>query len=120
MTVLGQVLFPYNYNNAVDLAPAYILFVIALYVFMEKEIKISNNVVKRIISFMAKHSFSVYMVHWNVRSYITPKIVHEPSDMVSFLLNVMITLLSSVFLAVVFDVLIINPVQKLMNRVVIN
>lgn len=116
VTVLGQVLLPDNYCNAVDLAPAFVLFTIALFIFMEKEIKISNNVIRRIIGSVARHSFMIYMLHWKVIVYITPKIVRESSDIVSYLLNVMMTLFISMLLAIVLDRFIINPIQRLMSR----
>lgn len=110
---------PDNYHNAVDLSPFFVLFTMALYTFMEKEIKIRHYVVGRIIGFAAKHSFLVYMLHWYVLAYITPKLVCESQDIISYLLNVLVTLLVSIFLAVVLDALIIFPIQRMMNRMAI-
>lgn len=108
----GQVLLPDNYFNASDLAPAYIIYVMALFTFMEREFTIKSQSIKKIIGFVAQHSFMIYMLHWNVLFDITPKIVSGSSSAYVFGASVIVTFAISLMAAVLFNSLIIKPLQN--------
>lgn len=116
VTVLGQVLLSGHYNHATEYAPAYIIFVMAVFVFMEK-INIQSQAFKKVITFLAKHSFMIYLLHWNVIR-ITAKIMdgYAP-NIYRYLVSIVITFIMSTALSVTLDLLIIGPLQKLLNKV---
>ena len=71
---------------------------------------------KKIFGFIAKHSFTEYMLHYAVIDEITTKVVKEASSPKKFVEAVVITLGASFALAVVLDICIINPIQKFMRK----
>lgn len=116
VTVLGRWLIPDNYQYSTDLAPAFLLFTIAVYTFFEREIVIRNDYLKKVIKFMTKHSFLVYMLHWHVLHKITPLIVAGKTTVLEWIACVLVTLVISVLLSVFLDMAVIYPVQKLMRK----
>lgn len=112
ITVLGKWLFPENYHSPTDLAPAYILFSMAVYTFIGREFVIKNELLKKVIFFLAKHSFAVYMLHWNVLYHITPQIVKTSVRSLHFVETVGVTFVISVGMAFILDMCVVYPIQK--------
>ena len=67
---------------------------------------------------MASHSFTVYLVHYNVISSVTVKILKPVKPAVCFFLSAAVTFAVSLLIAVVLDGCVIHPVQRyLKNRI---
>lgn len=116
ITVLGRYLIADRYQNSTDLAVAYIVFTIAVYIFFEKEVVIRNDCLKKIIGFLSKYSFMVYMLHWNVLHKITPIVVTEESTFCKWIAEISVTFAILLLLSIILDVIIICPFQKLMKK----
>ena len=116
ITVLGKYFIPDRYYNSTDLAVAYIVFTMAFYIFLDREISIKNEYVKKAICFVAKYSFLIYMLHWNVLYKITPKIVTVQATLHNWLMRIFTTLIISLLLSIILDSLIISPVQRILRR----
>ena len=116
INVLGMYLMPANYNNPTDLAVPFVIWATAVFAFWQQELVINNKIVKAVIQFLAKHSFMAYMIHWNVCLLVTPKIVTDTRVIVYFLESLVLTFTISLLLAVVIDVCLINPIQKVFKK----
>lgn len=116
INVLGEWLFSANYKHPHDLAVPFVLFGMAAYAFMQNEIRIKNEKLIKGQQFVAKHSFMVYILHWNVGGIITPHIIHF-IGLDIYYLKVIITFVVTMAMSVVLDVCLINPLQRLLRRV---
>ena len=116
VSVLGRYFLKDQFHNGTDLSIAFVFFTMAAYVILSREFIIKSYIIKRAFSFIAKHSFTEYMVHYVVRDKITYRIVKEASSPMKFIGSVGITLIVSFVLAVMLDICIINPIQKLMRK----
>ncbi len=65
----------------------------AFYTFVGKEIKINNEYVKKIINFITKNLFVVYMIHPKIHFKITPKIVNPIFGVENFGGSILVTLI---------------------------
>lgn len=116
ITVLWQYLLPMENHSDKDFAPAYTFFVIGMYTFLLYEVKISRAWVQKIIAFLAKHSFTVYLIHYLILEIIGQSFYQGFSAKVGFVLTYGACLVCSVVFAVVFDLilekLVQNPLKK--------
>ena len=119
VTVLWQYVLPFENHDADSLAPAYILWVIAMYTFLLYEVRIVFEPVKKIISFVAKHSFTVYMIHYLVIQLIADRFYVGNSAKVGFVLTYMVCFAVSMAAAVLFDAVVAlifqKPIKKLLR-----
>lgn len=97
----------------------YVLFAIGLFVFLCNEIKISNIYFQQVIKGIAKHSFTVYLVHIHVYQYITNEIVNVSRASISFVLKTLVTLVLSLVVAVILDYCIIYPIKKGLTHIML-
>lgn len=121
ITVLGKWLIPDYYKYVYDLAPAYVIFTMTLYSFLKDAIKIRQNCVQVIISFLAKHSFMAYMIHARVIQWSSSRFMNADAEIpaIYFFPRVTVTFILSMIIAVIVDVCIMNPVQKLLRNILI-
>lgn len=117
ITVWGKYFIPDRYYNSLDLAVAFIGFTMAFYTFLDKEILIKNTYAKKVILFLAKYSFTIYMLHWHVLFKITSKIVRGQSTVCSWIISIFITVIICILLSVILDLLIISPIQRFVKRI---
>lgn len=117
VTVCGKYFIPNQYFNSVDVAAAFVVFTMAFYTFWDREILIKNTYIKRSISFIAKYSFIIYMLHWNVLHKITPRIVKGQASVCNWVISIFTTLIISMLISIVLDFFIISPIQKIMKKV---
>ena len=74
---------------------------------------IINPVMKKIIHFLAKYSFLVYLYHWNILLDIVMKIVGNSSSVFHFLLTSFLTLVISLIFSIATDLLVLRPIKYL-------
>ncbi len=118
INLLGTRLIPQHNKHWTDLAPAFLIFSMAAYTFLKNEIPIKGELPRRVIFFLASHSFTVYLVHYNVISSVTVKILRPVKPAVCFFLSAAVTFAVSLLIAVVLDGCVIHPVQRyLKNRI---
>lgn len=117
ITVLGRYLIPDRYLYSTDSAVAFIVFTMAVYTFLEKEVVINNEYLKKGICFLSKYSFLVYMIHWNVLHKITALIITGESTFFKWISTILITLIISLLLSIILNTFIIYPVQEMMKKI---
>lgn len=101
-----------------DISPFYTLIAIGIYLLIIYLFK--NSKPSKIISFMAEHSFSVYLVHMMVLMPITKMLPPDTglSTIAVYFGVVVVVFLLSLLLAVTIDKLIVKPAQKLFDKIV--
>ena len=117
ITVLWQYILPVENHSDKDFAPAYTFFVLGMYTFLLYEIKIPWNLVKKIIAFLAKHSFTVYLIHYLILEIIGQRFYEGNSAKVGFLLTYVVGFACSVFAAVIFDYVLEKLAQQPLKKI---
>ena len=115
ITALGQWLIPAHFHYATDYSAAFLLFTMAFYIFMEREIVNQNEVIKRTIFFLARYSFLIYMLHGTVLSSVTPRIIITSSVKWNFIGSVIAAFVISLLLAILIDTCILHPLQTVLK-----
>lgn len=119
ITVLWKYIIPFENHNARDFAPAYTFFVLGMYTFLLYEAKIGQKWLENLILFLARHSFTVYLVHYLVLEIIGQRFYTDASAKTGFLMTYGMCLVCSVLFAVIFDQIlkkvIQGPLEKLMK-----
>lgn len=117
VTILWQYILPIENHSDKDFAPAYTFFVIGMYTFLLNEVHIKWEPVKKLIGFIAKHSFTVYMIHYLIIELISDRFYAGNSAKVGFVLTYLCCFVISMAAAVIFDFavekVLQNPLKKL-------
>lgn len=114
--------FPSHAVNACDLSPIYTIFTLGLYLFLERVLIIKNNLLKKIIGFIARYTFSVYMIHIIVIQFLSEKtnvfdLLGNMNQYLHYLWCVIITFIISFVLAVVIDNSILKIIKILCSKI---
>lgn len=100
-----------------DISPFYTILAIGIYIFLLNAFKSAKP--SRVVSFIAEHSFSVYLVHMMfllpIQSILPP--LTGIATIPLYLAVVAAVLALSLLCAIVIDALLIKPTQKLFDRV---
>ena len=116
ITVLWQYVLPVENHSAKDFAPAYTFFVIGMYTFLLFEVKILWEWLKRGIVFLAKHSFTVYLIHYLILEIIGQRFYAGTSAKLGFVVTYAACLVCSVVFAVIFDLILEKVIQKPLKK----
>lgn len=116
ITVLWQYILPIENYSDKDFAPAYTFFVIAVYTFLLNEVHIRWEPVKKLIVFIAKHSFTVYMIHYLIIELIGERFYAGNSAKVGFAATYLLCFVLSMAAAVVFDFAVSRILQKPLKK----
>lgn len=114
ITFIKQSFFENKFSGVHDLSPAYILFTIGMFIFLERVCIIKNRWLKTLIGFFAKHSFGVYVFHFYVIQWLGNRL-HFPGvrfEIVSYVLSIMVVFVLSFTMSFVVDTLICTPAKK--------
>ncbi len=117
ITILCKITIPNHFNHSDDLSALFVLFTMSLFVFLEKEVKIKHNLSKKIISFLAKYSFLIYLFHWNVLFNIVLVIFKDSTRMYSFLLITFLTIMISLIFSIAAELFIIKPISYVTHKI---
>lgn len=116
VTVLWQYILPIENHSSQDFAPAYIFFVIGLYTVLLNKVPLPWEPVKKAVSFIAKHSFTVYMIHYLILELIGNRFYVGSSAKAGFLFTYLWGFGLSVAAAIVFDFLVEKLLQKPLKK----
>lgn len=116
VTILWQYVLPIENHSDKDFAPAYTFFVIAMYTLLLNEVRIKWEPLKKIIGFVAKHSFTVYMIHYLILELIGDWFYTGYSAKVGFAATYLVCFVLSITAAVMFDLLVEKLVQKPLKK----
>ena len=116
VTILWQYVLPIENHSDKDFAPAYTFFVIAMYTLLLNEVRIKWEPLKKIIGVVAKHSFTVYMIHYLILELIGDRFYTGYSAKVGFAATYLVCFVLSITAAVMFDLLVEKLVQKPLKK----
>lgn len=114
ITIIQGHYFGDRASGLYDLSPVYIAVNVGIYLFLERVCIIKNETVARIISFVAKHSFGVYLLHFYIIQWIGNDlhISWAKFEMVSYILSVLLVFVISFVASIAIDYIIVKPVRK--------
>lgn len=102
-----------QFNNIHDLAPTYMIITCAMYIVLKKiPIARFGEKFNRVIRFIGKHSFSVYMLHITVMSRVMRIIPFTDYYLLYLLLITVIVAVISLFIGTLFDNTVITLLEK--------
>jgi len=114
-TVIGMIMLGGEFPGKHDYSILFVIFCMSVFWFLQKNIKINNNVARAIILFVAKHSFVMYLIHYNVRWLANP-FVEGMGTVAEFVTRVILTFIFSLVIAVVVDLL-LDQVKKILTKI---
>ena len=112
ITVLGKLIFGENFYFWVDLHPGYIFFIIAVYRLIDRKVRINNVFVKKFLSFNAKYSFLIFLMHYHIMLYLAPLVVKTRTGWLNFLESTAFTYVVSMIAAILLENLVLRYVKK--------
>lgn len=115
ITVIGIIGLGDRFPGKHDYSILFVIFCMSVFWFLQKNIKINNNVARAIILFVAKHSFVMYLIHYNVRWLANP-FVEGMGTVLEFVVRIVLTFVFSLALAFVIDLL-FDQLKKLLGKV---
>ena len=92
------------------------MFVIAVYTLLLNEVHISWKPAKKTIGFIAKHSFTVYMIHYLIIELIGDRFYVGYSAKVGFAATYLVCFVLSVMAAAVFNFIIEKTIQTPLKK----
>lgn len=103
-----------------DISPVFTVFVISMYYLLYEAATFFSGKIRKAISFVARHSFTVYLCHMMILDTIQGfiPIVSGTSSIISHILLTILTLIGSIGIAAVVDKTIIKWLQLLFRRLV--
>lgn len=117
-TIILQWYFYDYFAGLYEDAPTYILFVMALYVFLTRDIPVKGWLEKAVL-FLGRHSFTIYLIHWTTLFYVVPLVVPDLENPVLFFFcRYIANLILCVPFAAVFDHFLLFPLQKKLTRLI--
>lgn len=117
MEVCGRTLFGDYYRNWDNFAPAYLVFFPMVYAFFIYQVHVRDNAFGKLITFLSKHSYMVYLVHWYVNIYIYEHHwIASGHRFFDFLLTGALTFALSFGMAFVLNELVFFPLERYLKR----
>lgn len=119
VTVLGMrgmIPFFVSYAGANDISPFFTLFCIGYLVLWNKVVVINNEKIGKVISFIAKYTFFIYMFHMRGIGYAVGKLGITTFNVGNGLLVVLGSFVFSLVASIIMDLL-LKPIQKLIEKI---
>lgn len=117
VTLIGSTYFWKYYKISTDQAPLYILFSMAVYTFLAYEVPLTSKGVKKVIAFLARHAYTVYLTHAMALDGAVSLVGRlRVPDTAGFALVIVLTLTIGLTGAVLLDELLIFPLQKYLQK----
>ena len=117
LTVAGRCLIPDHFQYSLDLSPLFVLWGMGAWAFLSRHPRKISPKVARVLRWVARYSFLVYMIHYTVLFDLVWKWI--PSVKLatgSFLLHTCLTLVISLAAAFLLDRVLIYPLQCLCRK----
>ena len=114
----GFIPFFEAFEGGTNIQPLFTLFCVGIFMFWDKVVKINNNVLKKVISFLSENTFMIYLFHTRGIEYVVRKLSITEESFVSGLLVVFGAYLISLLLAFIANLL-LKPIQKLLNKIIV-
>ena len=117
LTVLGMYFLPV-YKNATDWALPHIIFSAAVFILFKRHISVNGKIIGRVVEFIARYTFSIYLIHVMVLRRLTPNVlpVNIENPIGNHIFDTMRTFMLSLVIVAFIDYLMIRPVKHIMNQ----
>lgn len=123
LTICIACYFPQYTKNLWDLSPIYTIYVLGIYLLFDRVILIKSRIIIKIVSFLAKYSFSVYLIHTLVlrafQKFVGLIHVNMINQYILYMLSIVSVLLLSTILAFIIDNILVNPIKKAMKKILL-
>lgn len=118
VTVLFTWLAPDRIQGTYETAFPYILYCMGLYTFVTECVSIRRESVKRAVTFLGRHTFTIYLIHWTVLGEAVPCILgHIENPVLNFSARFTLTFLLSLGLALPLDTWFFFPIQRKLMKI---
>lgn len=104
------------FEGANDIQPLFTLFCMGCLVFWDKCIILKNEKINKIILFISKNTFMIYLFHLRAMEYVIRKLSIAGASFINGLIVVFGTFIVALVLAIVTN-LILKPIQKYMEQI---
>lgn len=115
MTTLWKIYLPDRSAYIYDLSPVYMLASVGIYLLILCIPESNNSRIKKVISFIARHSFGVYAIHTIVIEQVKWKL-YFLTGFKGYIMKYIIVLGVSLSCSWLVDLIVIEPVKSLLNR----
>lgn len=117
LTVIGR-LFLDRFESATDIATLFALFCIACFLFWDKAVHIKNEKIIKVISFISRYTFYIYLYHMRAIEFLQPRIdsLLGTGNTISSILLVLSSFVVSLIASIATDLL-LKPLQKAIDKV---
>lgn len=119
LSVLGMTYLK-TFQYATDLSVGYIFFIMSCYLFLQRHLfdkKHLSPSLTKAVSYMAKYSFTAYMIHSFIIIHITSKWIDSNEGMIQYILLVLVSFACSYIISILLSNIIIKPIQKILSKV---
>lgn len=108
-------LYTGKYSNIYDIAPTFFFISCSVYVILRDYIKL--NKLKKIILFLGKYSFSIYLIHMMMMDFMTLIFPYNSSIpiVLYIIIKIIMITISSLIVAIILD----NTIIKLLKNIII-
>ncbi len=111
--ILKKYFFSYQ-NNIHDLMPSYTIYAIACYVFLKNLDIQPNEKIQKIILFLGKQSFGIFLIHFLCIWYFI-RLFPNTIGLSAYLywaICIISVFIASLFISYIIDAIIVKPIQK--------
>lgn len=117
-TLASAWFFPEDYKVFLEDSPQYILFVLALYVFLSQDIPVKGRL-ESVVLFLGRHSLTIYLIHWTMLfEVVTPLVPDFESRFLFFFCRYTLNLALCIPIAAAFDRFLLFPLQRKLNKLI--
>lgn len=114
-TVVGQLFFE-PFTGTTDIQPMYTIFTMGCLLFWDKAFHIKNEKIGKIVGYLSRHTFLIYLFHMRGMEYALRKFSVVEANFGNGLLVVIGTFMFSLIASIVANFL-LKPLQKLIDKV---
>ena len=116
ISIAGKSIFKENFFFWVDLHPGYIFFILAVYRLIDRKVRIKNAHVKKFLSFNAKYSFLIFLLHYHIMLHLAPLVVKTQIGWLNFLESTAFTYVVAMASAILLENLVLRHIRKATGR----
>ena len=116
INVLGMTFAPDRFKNPTDLAPSFVIACMGALVLLEQTVRIRSERLSHAVSFVAKHVFLMYLVHYNIIYNVAQPIAKNLPEGIRYVADIVLTFAISFVVAIVLNYVIITPCKRALKK----
>lgn len=114
LTNLGVFFMPI-FEGVTDFQPMFVVFCVCCLMFWDKVIKVNNEKIQKIIVFLSRNTFFIYLFHMRAMEYATRKLSISGTGFVSWILVIISTFVIALIASIIANAL-LKPIQKYLDK----